>query len=31
VPGYCHLGGAAVSDADAYGAGLVDAQRAVNR
>ena len=27
--GYCHLGGAAVSDADAYGAGLVDASRAV--
>jgi len=29
VPGHCHLGGAAVSDADAYGAGLVNAQRAV--
>ena len=27
--GYCHLGGAAVSDREAYGAGLVDAQRAV--
>src|SRR5262249_29397216 len=29
--GYCHLGGPAVSDAEAYGAGLVDARRAVDR
>jgi len=29
--GYCHLGGGAVSDSDAYGAGIVDARRAVNR
>jgi subtilisin family serine protease len=28
--GYCHLGGAAVSDAAAYGAGLVNAAAAVN-
>jgi hypothetical protein len=27
--GYCHLGGPAVSDIDAYGAGIVDAGRAV--
>jgi subtilisin family serine protease len=27
--GVCHLGGDAISDADAYGAGLVDAARAV--
>jgi len=27
--GYCHLGGAAISDADAYGAGLVNAAKAV--
>jgi lantibiotic leader peptide-processing serine protease len=27
--GYCHLGGAAISDADAYGAGLVSAANAV--
>jgi hypothetical protein len=25
--GYCHLGGARVSDRDAYGAGLVSAAR----
>jgi subtilisin family serine protease len=31
VTGYCHLGGEAVSDAEAYGAGLVDAARAVGR
>ena len=29
--GYCHLGGAAVSDSEAYGAGIVDARNAVNR
>jgi hypothetical protein len=29
--GYCHLGGAAISDREAYGAGIVDARRAVNR
>jgi subtilisin family serine protease len=29
--GYCHLGGAAVPDNEAYGAGIVDARRAVNR
>ena len=27
--GYCHLGGPPISDSDAYGAGLVDAARAV--
>jgi len=27
--GYCHLGGDSISDADAYGAGLADAARAV--
>jgi subtilisin family serine protease len=27
--GYCHLGGAAISDSDAYGAGLVNAAKAV--
>ena len=27
--GYCHLGGRAISDSDAYGAGLVDAYAAV--
>jgi hypothetical protein len=27
--GYCHLGGAPISNRDAYGAGLVDAARAV--
>src|SRR5262249_7682640 len=27
--GYCHLGGPPVSDSDAYGAGIVDAARAV--
>ena len=27
--GYCHLGGKAISDRDAYGAGLVDAYKAV--
>ena len=31
VTGYCHLGGQAVADAEAYGAGLIDAARAVNR
>jgi subtilisin family serine protease len=29
--GYCHLGGAAISKNDAYGAGLVNAKRAVGR
>jgi subtilisin family serine protease len=29
--GYCHLGGDAVKDGDAYGAGIVDARRAVAR
>jgi len=29
--GYCHLGGAPISDDDAYGAGIVDAKRAVSR
>jgi subtilisin family serine protease len=29
--GYCHLGGDAVPDREAYGAGIVDARRAVNR
>ena len=29
--GYCHLGGEAVKDGDAYGAGIVDARRAVTR
>jgi subtilisin family serine protease len=29
--GYCHLGGAAVSDREAYGAGIVDARAAVSR
>ena len=28
--GYCHNGGPAISDAEAYGAGLVDAAAAVN-
>jgi subtilisin family serine protease len=28
---YCHLGGAAISDSEAYGSGLIDTQRAVNR
>ena len=28
--GYCHLGGGAISNSDAYGAGLVDADAAVN-
>jgi hypothetical protein len=27
--GYCHLGGKPISDKDAYGAGLIDASRAV--
>jgi hypothetical protein len=27
--GYCHLGGTAIPDSEAYGAGLVDAGRAV--
>jgi subtilisin family serine protease len=27
--GYCHLGGAAISDAEAYGAGLIDLAQAV--
>ena len=31
VTGYCHLGGEAVSDAEAYGAGLIDAAKAVGR
>jgi subtilisin family serine protease len=31
LTGYCHLGGPAVPDEEAYGAGLVDAKRAVNR
>jgi len=29
--GFCHLGGARISDRDAYGAGIVDARRAVDR
>jgi subtilisin family serine protease len=29
LTGYCHLGGSAISDSDAYGAGLVNAGRAV--
>ena len=28
---YCHLGGEAVRDSEAYGAGIVDARRAVTR
>jgi len=31
VTGYCHLGGSAVPDAEAYGVGLVDALAAVDR
>jgi hypothetical protein len=27
--GYCHLGGAAINDDEAYGAGLANARRAV--
>jgi hypothetical protein len=27
--GYCHLGGPPISSKDAYGAGIVDAKRAV--
>ena len=27
--GYCHLGGPAISDSDAYGAGLIDLGQAV--
>ena len=27
--GYCHLGGPAISDSDAYGAGLIDFAQAV--
>ena len=29
--GYCHLGGPAIPDNEAYGAGLVDAERAARR
>jgi hypothetical protein len=29
--GYCHLGGAAISDRDAYGSGVIDAGKAVRR
>jgi len=29
ITGYCHLGGKAISDRDAYGAGLIDANAAV--
>jgi subtilisin family serine protease len=29
--GYCHLGGRLVTDLEAYGAGLVDAKKALNR
>lgn len=31
LTGYCHLGGERISDRDAYGAGIVDARRAVER
>lgn len=30
VPGYCHLGGAPISDQEAFGNGLIDAKKAVD-
>jgi hypothetical protein len=30
LTGYCHLGGAAISDREAYGFGLINAKNGVN-